>query len=232
MLVWHIVTSFARNSKLVKPSPSVVFCHVSVPFLNRSHRLNVCMYVKYTIKHRFRSSDHQGDCCQTCQCLSPYRNSGMRWYSPTFLWWPPSDDLYQNKNTRYCSMTRLWALGPNAYRGVEHPRSAPHSELVKVLWVWTEWGMWTLTRSSASCERESSLKSRTERERGFEEHCCIIRGQRDTFWLLQRSHPLYCHKASTCEHLHHLMLWVRSAFALQFPSCVIQIRSHSSIYPV
>lgn len=129
--------------------------------------------------------------------------------------------------------TALWPGFVNTYRGMEHPCSAPHSELVKVLWVWTEWGMWTLTRSSPSCKRESSLKSRLEREHGFEEHCCIIRSKRDAFWLLQRSHLLYCH--SSTKHLWTLAPFNAVGWSVvckAYPSCVIQILSHSSIYPV
>lgn len=98
--------------------------------------------------------------------------------------WDASKILLRPETTRYCSMTWLWALRPNTYRGMEHPCSAPHSELFKVLWVWTEWGMWTLTQSFTSCKKESSLKFGLEREHGFEEHCWIIRGKHDTFWLL------------------------------------------------
>lgn len=130
---------------------------------------------------RFQFSDWR-------KCFGENEDSLVKWYALCDTY-----DLYTTENTSNCSMTRLWAWGPNTYRDMEHPCSAPHSELVKVLWVWTESGMWTLTQSSTSCERESSLKSRLEKEHGFELHY-IIRGKCVTCFL--------CFRALICSATH------------------------------
>lgn len=124
------------------------------------------------------------------------------------------DNLHRldQKGPVHYSMTRLWARGPNTNRGMKHPCS----ELVKVLWVWTEWGMWTLTPStSCTAQKESSLGSRADRVHGFLVALAYQKVKRTVFchiWLIYLNEQL----VKLCDP--HILFVVS---LLSLPSCVI-----------
>lgn len=204
MLVSHLVASFARYSKPVWPF-LLYFSHVSIRFLV----FPCCVFLlRLEIAQEWTSVD----CSQTWQCLSQCSDlNKATWYGTARGWdnIPPLfcdtlDDLYQTQNTRYCSLTRLWALGPNAYRGMEHSCSAPHSELVKVLWVWTEWGMWTLTRSYASRWKRKLIKVQTCEEEWI---WGALLYKKRWSWHILTAPEVTSSLLSQGKHLRHLMLF-------------------------
>lgn len=160
MLVSHFLISFHSPPVCIQSCYNVYFIYFTVQksFKHKKPVSFPMLCFSLELAQEWTSAD----CSQAGLCLSL---TAVTWRKKTWYWGPeiilpnfsviPQMIHTKTKTTRYCSLTRLWALGPNAYRGVEHSCSAPHSELVKVLWVWTEWGMWTFTWSSTSrCKRK------------------------------------------------------------------------------